>query len=1192
MRTGYGLHADRLSFSRKPAIRSVKFPLEVKDQKVFDDFCGKIQHDYINCVGDINLADWYENEYLVKKPTYSVFDFWLDSLRAGFIFAPSPKKLKRILKVFSSTDEDTKDKTFFNRLSIKSPRLYKLITKRENFIKAFAIPNEIRKNKTLNTITSLLLSCTSEDVEGEDKIFLEDCAKKIFDGTHGKQGDDQRTFLQKEFGIDKSLYKTGKRKFTTYPVPSLGFLGESVQKGARNARALLSRVEKDIGSKIKEKRDLQDLLGADNSITALSNFLNVFLFDLRKGEKTEEIYQDFLSFAPIWKGKENELKKRLLWLREKALKLAEYPELATDWSQFRSNVGGKIKSWVTSYLNQKVKITGKGKVDKKGEKEEGEIEVHKRDIEKALNKKVEMDAIGMVGEDFIDGELRNKLLKLQKILGQVYNAQTDNLDGDKLEIYRIELADARFKLNELYHERYPDYDYEEKGSGDKKPRKKDNKQISEKRAEKDLPNLFKDIKQLPEFVGDAKKKRFVEFMDAPNVLNACIEKLKAFETARTGWATRQFSGEKNKKYVKGDIDYAKDILEKLRQKYYGNGSVSGLNGTRFKHIIENLFSKFELSIALEREYPLFKHPSLRHNVQVFSSPVLINLTAKRAGELLEDFVNRSPRWDEFSKKEDIADALWFEKIRVGVVLDSVNKEQFSLSDIGGFKEKEKERLKELCTFLDLLKTRSFTKDQFRGILQNYILSVAAGRFGVLTREKYVERYCVQPMNTEQHYPLFYRKSDKGKKEWGILFGTDEKYTKKETKVRQVGVSVHVIKGKDFSEEKNHRLEQYKSDSQFAMLKTSPYQTQFITKAFGCDGKESWYSRKDLSTSISSYSFIVEEPVRLDWNIMEKRVSLKRSGEKKLFVSIPFNLESMNTLEKAKLDAQYKNRKRVMGIDTGEYGLAYVILDKEKMGEEFVIAKGFIQSNLIYKIREFIGTLKSRQIRGTFGIPSTKLARIRENAITSLRNQVSAIALQYGAMPVYEGEISAFEIGSGKIKKIYNSVKEADVSTKKSPTAEAEHVLVWGDKFHQFGAETSARATSYICMNTKCGCYCPYEEYKQDDKRQSEELKREKGESRPSLVQFKKYAEYKQFNPSKLEEYCEQRGNSAIYVCHSCRNVTDADIQAAYWIGVRRIKSEMMNRNRAKEEKWQTATVPDIIAFHNEKGTPPFQLLEG
>lgn len=182
-----------------------------------------------------------------------------------------------------------------------------------------------------------------------------------------------------------------------------------------------------------------------------------------------------------------------------------------------------------------------------------------------------------------------------------------------------------------------------------------------------------------------------------------------------------------------------------------------------------------------------------------------------------------------------------------------------------------------------------------------------------------------------------------------------------------------------------------------------------------------------------------------------------------------------------------------------------------------------------------------------------------------------------AKPVYEFEISNFETGSNKVKVIYDSVKRADVGRGGIDAEKAEADLVWGKKGKNFGSQIGAYATSYIC--TKC-CNSPYSDLEQNliDRDMLNEIKKL---TRPSLEDFiVKYSEYKNDsvllkNGDKDGEWKTRRGNTAIYVCQKCKHVSDADIQASYWIGVKRFIKDISDKDDKKGKQIEIEEMKNI-----------------
>jgi hypothetical protein len=229
------------------------------------------------------------------------------------------------------------------------------------------------------------------------------------------------------------------------------------------------------------------------------------------------------------------------------------------------------------------------------------------------------------------------------------------------------------------------------------------------------------------------------------------------------------------------------------------------------------------------------------------------------------------------------------------------------------------------------------------------------------------------------------------------------------------------------------------------------------------------------------------------------------------------------------------------------------------------------------------------------VPSTTVAEVRKNAIGSVRNQIHDILTKESAGVVYEYSISNFETGSGRVTKVYNSVKRSDVY----PETEADkqqHTHVWGEKYKTPGTHLSAYASSYICVacarsiyefnqddvgkakviaregniltiHTSKGNVCGYSQNRDVKKNYNfkgtkegvkEFMKLVKDFARPPVVSKKhsRSETLQKFIPQvpqrKLNQFAKERGNSAVFVCPfvGCHNVADADIQAAFMMAMR------------------------------------------
>lgn len=92
--TGYTLHASRFSYTGMGAMRSIKFPLYHSERKVYDTFCQQIISDYKLVQGATNLES-----FLVDEQSYSLIDFWVDSLRAGVVFQIKESQMSDFLRI-------------------------------------------------------------------------------------------------------------------------------------------------------------------------------------------------------------------------------------------------------------------------------------------------------------------------------------------------------------------------------------------------------------------------------------------------------------------------------------------------------------------------------------------------------------------------------------------------------------------------------------------------------------------------------------------------------------------------------------------------------------------------------------------------------------------------------------------------------------------------------------------------------------------------------------------------------------------------------------------------------------------------------------------------------------------------------------------------------------------------------------
>ncbi|MGH7141345.1 MAG: type V CRISPR-associated protein Cas12d/CasY [Minisyncoccia bacterium] len=1063
--TGYKLHAMRLAYSGGDATRTIKYPLvpfSDKAESSFEKFVKNVRIDSVAMMGDLQFSDWIKNEAADAHP-YSLADFYLDSLRAGVIFAPDKERaIQDVLAVYTSGGKRAEFEETFSK---KYPKLtawvdmdviYKFF-----FSDSRTKTNKIFKQETPKTILDEFLS--------------------LFESWRVK-GVDKKAKVSQFLGIES---KQSAYEYPTIVAPDLPFrLGES-------AITLVERYKQFVQqhgayTQYKEK-NLTAILGLFNKQAALSNYFNEVLNDLRNGG--DGFYRANLIAIPAWQGREDELRERIALLVKSARKLPA-PALDKNWHEYRTSFGGKVDSWVSNMLRQKREI--QEQLFGTGEKEHLS---HVAQLEKVTT----------------DTNLGHEVQESARLCLMIIEKLRDELSDTSLILYQDQLAALRTELNEIYQHRFsenPGKSKKERDAWDKKHR-----------ANGVYTPLYQNIKLIPEFPGDAKRVKYRKLILAPKQVKAAVVYLNKAAVHLEG--TMQASDANDEHLLK--------VLETLRRKFFM------LNGSRAKDRVRAVLGAYPLKkdnapvsldniLDKENENYYFFYRSF-HARSNFGREITIanNLDA---GDELARIVNAiAPHWDDIIAVGDVGDLLdacELEKIRFGILAKYAEIGDYVLA----LDKLPQEMFEKAHAFQRVIGNRPAKLREYGRFLQTTVLSELKGALTKMSRTMYTERYTVQTIASHEKYPLA-----RAGKIWGIAL---------DKQVGKGAVSIDVLekrKRKDFSKEAFEQIQQ--DEAKLLAIRSSKYQIQFLDKALS--GEKSWWQNKhSIAVSNGEYSFIVEVPIKITWDLERETVRVEEDKgdekETRLFVSIPFSLSPQ------KKDSQLAlgKRMRYMGIDVGEFGLAWTVLELRE-GAPQVLGHGFIYERLTRNIRDFVQTLKTRQSLGTFGMPSTKLERLRENAITSLRNQVHAMAMRYDATPVYEFEISAFETGGNRVRAIYDSVKRADTGRGGNEAEKMEARLVWGEWKGKgnAGKQISAYATSYLCSKCLHSLY---------DQTPREAWGIEKKMTRPSLKDLRNIREG-QFDISA--DWEDTRGNSAIYICTKCGNISDADMQASYWIALKR-----------------------------------------
>ncbi|MDR2063816.1 MAG: type V CRISPR-associated protein Cas12d [Candidatus Nomurabacteria bacterium] len=464
---------------------------------------------------------------------------------------------------------------------------------------------------------------------------------------------------------------------------------------------------------------------------------------------------------------------------------------------------------------------------------------------------------------------------------------------------------------------------------------------------------------------------------------------------------------------------------------------------------------------------------------------------------------------------------------------------------------------------------------------NLIHSNLNGYANLISKTEFISRYPVQAANGMQNLlahngagRYFYKFDDK-------KFSNIEKQE-----------LIFAKQGNNFSVDDGVWTKQPQNVPALA-VQSSRYQVQFLDWFFGKHSKKkSWLSAGGSFT-------IAEKTCRINWDGEEPKITDEQKD--RLFVSQPFTLHSK---EKRLVDVE-KIKNRYIGVDIGEYGLAWSLI-KINGNKVEQLESGFIADNQQQTLKADVKNLRDRQVRATFTSPDTKIARVRESLIGRYRNLLEDLAMRKNARLSFEYEVSGFETGGNRISKVYDSIKRGSVAKEDN---KSENNRAWGkltnDEFSWKAFETTAAGTSQFC--TKCKKWSSLavtdtvdyqlEEYedglfkvKLDDgeyvrvfapkNKVGDKVKGKDGlkgmiykAMRPNMdgagmkiVEHKlgsaKFAELqKDFGPNT------KRGNIGIYICPyiDCQHIADADLQAAFNIAVRGYLKDA-NPGRAKKSK--------------------------
>ena len=671
--------------------------------------------------------------------------------------------------------------------------------------------------------------------------------------------------------------------------------------------------------------------------------------------------------------------------------------------------------------------------------------------------------------------------------------------------------------------------------------------------------LFSELKKVPEFIGEVKTKKFGMYDKMLNSLTRVYAGIELIDGISFDNFKEIDISEKEK------VERIKRGLQRIWMIYHYMKTTQG------KFICEQTLSAFGFDTEkISKHECIWKSKFARKHLLVdIGSRVSDDEYLKNADKI---FTKLKPHWSKYKKFTKLnifqwADFVEIEKIYMGLLS--------SLYDIKNVTFPKKLHQDLLYPTIPMIEGRFNEKnsEMVNAVLQNSILSEMKGTLGTMTRTDDVARYVVQPIASEKKYPII----KKGERFYISQKSIGEIRKNKGDKNALMLSSKEVTKA---------NLEKVCVDeSELLPIHTSKHQIQFLKQTFSGN----W---SNLNPKIAEYSFIYEHDISVDWSNDGCKITPIKNTDR-LFVSIPINIGNEKSTER---DTELEKRKKLLGIDIGEYGVASYLLDGENM------KKGsntkFLYSNEMRNISKGIKKNKERQKVGIFSSHNDYIKRVRDKAIGEIRNRIHALVVETDARPIYESQVTSFESGSGKISKLYHSLQKSDIYSQiEADKAVASHI--WGKNSKNMGRNTSAYATSYMCSCCHKSVYTLIPKSKDDEKYKIIDViktfKAKNGKVN-SIVKFdvdnqsvigyimsnksqkigsmvngktvknaiKKYARppidvfIKQHGGDKIfkksnvkpDEFKERRGNQAIYVCPFCGHFADADKQAALWVALK------------------------------------------
>lgn len=1192
MLTGYRLHASRLNFTGGEATRSIKYPLIAQKPGYAGIVIEAIKHDSLRVRGPLNL-----NDYLENPDIYTLADFWVDSLRSGVVWMPNTKELEKLVKL-TSIGTNPAIGIFRNA----NPELTNVFDE-DKFTNEFILKQEIRatnkatpdsvRNKLRRCVKAALITDDGQRTK-EATHVIDEIINSLYsvDGQLKLKGNEQEVFWKERFGLDKGSKevpaKDSLKGLSFYVIPELIAFSEELQ-------SLIEQRTRWLELK-GNPTDTKTILGIHASFNAFSNYFNATLKALQT-DPDKVLEALWLVHQPTRSEDVTAQRRSVEYLSDKAQRLGN-PKMTNSWDDYRSNFGGKLQSWYSNF--------------------------EKRDAEIAEQTKPLHDGAVMLKNDLAEftpagdnaGQVNETINSINLLLDRLIIVLESN-QGLQGNTFHILLASVKSEFNQFWQRNWKDDPIH--NPTDKKGNS------AEDVTQTKYKGLYRRIYKPVSFFGSMQRRKNEKV--ANDTYPILKEGLMLFQKIRARYFDQIQASIQDPEVL--SLTYRK-LLDKLWSKW----AQGIIQSEHYKQAVLALLQsqstdpniwKVATTVSDPTMYAFYNSDYSRTNKRVF--PAIENPTNSTILDVIHKLYELQNVANIATLTQNttlLLDYIEIEKLLISQLM------QYLPPDITiDFRELKLTLFENAYEFIETFDIKEASRDEARYILNTLIFSELRGAASVISQNRYVAKYDVQMIGSDSKFPLllhfketidsklltFSKTLFANPHRWLLSIpnlSVKNQITKTDSGnlLHMDKTSQHFVKVKD-TEAFNQGLFQ---------ISSSKYQIQFLEKILRQTNE--WENIQPLT--LSEWSLIAEEQYAITWNPVTHKPELSPISEtQKLFVSIPFNVKSKILKDQSAIASIRENQEAApfLGIDVGEYGLGWV-LSTFNDGVNNIWDMGFILDPNIRNIQKQFHKLQQRARSGTFNEKDSTLVRVRENAIGRLRNQIHDLMIHSHSTVIYEASISNFETGSGKVTKIYDSVKRSDVNPE-NKAAKAIHNHIWGGKSKYPGKHFSAFGSSYTCTN--CGhslfeltladlpatvidripnmniikiqagnkIFYGYSEKRQKDNQTGSEhkvgytfprtmdglkslLRVIKDFARPPLLNKKDdgYSSIigyinanwlsQRLSIQQLKGIRSKRGNSSIFVCpfEGCRHVADADIQAAFIMALR---GYLHIINRADEE---------------------------